>query len=439
MPDGYRSKRRLPNLPIEYMAPGSSSVIKQYVPALAEALGQLRRSPGRNEGWVDGVWRALDEGDPESFEQLRRRLGFARRLAELAELPIEDHAAATAGIFFSELAQLVPSGAGKTTARAWTEYFLRNVDWMAPAFAIVETLETEDWEAAGTDGAVAAKIAVVFDVETASRHRRPLQILQDLFEEAPTEAVARIVPALWSEYGQELCDQHFRRPGSYRVEPSDIRRSLELLKNGQPRTKTAPQPADRTVAPMHFSRQAPTRERPKTARPSIAKRSNASDNNFERRRQALRSGFSEPEHTGDVEHGTEPTWEREEEATMPAQHPPKAELELDGHEDTDDIDLELAASVLRRRPTEGAKAQQEEPMSPTRDISYSRPEPAGSGAVGAQLEDLRAQFAQIQRAAAAGERLLADLAPQLEDLGSWIADIEAVIGRRRRGAGDRVA
>ena len=78
-------------------------------------------------------------------------------------------------------------------------------------------------------------------------------------------------------------------------------------------------------------------------------------------------------------------------------------------------------------------------MSPARDISYTRSDAASSAAIGAQLEDLRAQFAQIQRAAAAGERLLADLAPQLDELGSWIADIEAVIGRRRRGANDRVA
>jgi hypothetical protein len=190
---------------------------------------------------------------------------------------------------------------------------------------------------------------------------------------------------------------------------------------------------------MQLSRQSPPRERPKTARPSISKRANASDNNFERRRQMLRSGLSRPEHSAEIEHeddDPEPAWERVKEAAMPAPHPSETDLELDGHEDTDDIDLELAASVLRRRPPETPSAPQEESMSPAREIAYTRPEPA-SGAVGAQLEDLRAQFAQIQRAAAAGERLLADLAPQLEELGSWIADIEAVIGRRRRG--ERVA
>jgi hypothetical protein len=63
---------------------------------------------------------------------------------------------------------------------------------------------------------------------------------------------------------------------------------------------------------------------------------------------------------------------------------------------------------------------------------------AKAGAEGADItarvEELRSRLASIQRASAEAQQLLASFAPQVEELAAWVADLEAVVGRRHERA-----
>ncbi len=51
-----------------------------------------------------------------------------------------------------------------------------------------------------------------------------------------------------------------------------------------------------------------------------------------------------------------------------------------------------------------------------------------------KLRDVRLQLGEIQRVALDAEQLLTGLAPQLDELAAWIADLDAVVERWRGGA-----
>src|SRR3989337_4346216 len=80
--------------------PASSTTLLR---ALAAALGQLKRSPGRNEAWVESVLRAIERDQPDRYLRLRRRLGFAQRLGDLAQLRVEEQAILAIGLLSYEL------------------------------------------------------------------------------------------------------------------------------------------------------------------------------------------------------------------------------------------------------------------------------------------------------------------------------------------------
>src|SRR3990170_153712 len=82
---------------------GASASSTTLVRSLAAALGQLKRSPGRDEAWVEAVLRAVERDQPDRYLRLRRRLGFAQRLGDLAQLRVEEQAILAIGLLSYEL------------------------------------------------------------------------------------------------------------------------------------------------------------------------------------------------------------------------------------------------------------------------------------------------------------------------------------------------
>ncbi|MGH7486666.1 MAG: hypothetical protein ACREMY_13865, partial [bacterium] len=107
----------------------SSFVIQQLIPTLAGQLARLRRTPGRTHAWVEQALKALERADPQRFERTRRRVGFGRRLGEMAALGPREQAAVVLGLFFHELVDGHGRGKG-ATAEAWLTYLLKSEDWL---------------------------------------------------------------------------------------------------------------------------------------------------------------------------------------------------------------------------------------------------------------------------------------------------------------------
>jgi hypothetical protein len=429
----------------------SSYVIQQLIPALASALARLRRTPSRNEGWVEEALRALEHSDAARYARMRRRIGFARRLGDLAGLDVEETATLTLGLFFHELVDRQPARSRGATGSAWLEYLLRNEDWLAPAFGLCEMIASDEWETLDGRAAIVAKVTAVFDTETLERHERPLHVLEQLGEvESP---IAEVIPLLWSEEGQELCDHHFRRhPRGYKLEAPELRRCLAVLHELAP-TPVAEaaavtpfglsgsmlrKPAEQPVAKAQTPAPAP-RPRAPVARPSTPA---PAGSNFDRRRQALRARsplgrelsaiISPPEQDPereDVEEKViveeliveEPVAETTLTETLVAKMYTPEEPQLPGrHEDEperDDVALAKRGEDL---------------MEQIRTISPVPP-PGRRDALDMmqKLRDVRLQLGQIQRIALDAEQLLTGLAPQLDELAAWIADLDAVVDRWR--------
>ena len=81
---------------------GASTSSTALLRALAGALGQLKRSPGRDEVWVEAVLRTIERDQPDRYLRLRRRLGFAQRLGDLAQLRVEERAVLAIGLLSYE-------------------------------------------------------------------------------------------------------------------------------------------------------------------------------------------------------------------------------------------------------------------------------------------------------------------------------------------------
>lgn len=405
----------------------SSTVIQDLIPAISMSLGQLRRSPGKDEGWVEAALRTLEKERPPIYDRLRRRLGFALRLSELATLDVHERAVMTLGLFFNELAGAQARDGARRPSRPWVEYLLRNEYWLAHSYYIAEALDSPSWSEEADRAIVVAKVAVAFDVETLERHSRPLVVMQQMFVEANTPAAEQIIPILWTEDGQELCDHHFRRQ-AYRVDVQEIKHAFEVLK------RVAPRPLmDEPAAPMRFSTrvpattietQQPEREEyrepiePRRAPPVTREDQGVG---FERQRQALRAGpgwgalLGDPsqgvaEHDREVPTFEEPAYrEPEDEAWEPPVLPAPEPLPV-------------------RAP---AKAPEEVPPMTMRSIPSSGASRNDHVDISAKVEELRVQLEKIQRTAMDAQRVLDTLTPQIEEFGSWAADLEAVVGRWR--------
>lgn len=409
--------------------------MEDLIPPLAAALDQLRRSPGKNAAWAEGVLGALKRDRPASYDRLRRRLGFAGRLADLARLGEEERATMSLGLFFHELIGDAPREDAAKPARAWTEYLLRNEDWLIPCFRVSEALHSPNWDDIDARAAVVAKVAAIFDLETLERHSRPLQVMQSLPTDGPTPAVEQIVPLLWSEDGQALCDHHFRqRAKGYTLDAGNIRDSLELLKPASPRPA-----AETPVAPLRLSGSAIGKAKTKNVRKPDPRADVevTPSGNFERRRRALRSSSARNGLLGGDSARTSPQEAEEPSDERTEGTRGESAAQESAHGDSG-AEFRLPATRSTRETEQTSptapEPREEEDME-IQSISSARAERPDSVDVAEKLRALRSQFDQIQRVAAEGQKLLDSLAPQLEELASWIVDLETLVDRWKGHAG----
>lgn len=412
---------------MEEQTPSNAAVFQQLIPALSASLGQLRRSPGRSDSWVDPSLRALERDHPSLNDRLRRRLGFALRLSELATLDVRERAVLTLGLFFHELADEQARGASRQPSRPWTDYLVRNEYWLAPCYHLAQALDSPNWSEEADRAVVVAKVAIAFDVETLERHGRPLIIMQEMFVNAQSEAAEQIIPILWTEEGQELCDHHFRRQ-SYRVDVNEVKHSLDALKRAAPRPVM-----DEPQAPLRFSTRplgrpqaqpgAKSAPRERSERP-IAVPSNGASMDFDRRRQALRAGPGWGALLGDPS----ASYQDEEELPPPIDEepePPEAEVW------TPPIPEPAAPEptpIPKRQAPIAREVREEEPPMAMPSIASAKAGADGAD-ITSRVNELRTQLDKIQRTSAEAQQVLASLAPQMEEFAAWVADLEAVVGR----------
>ena len=399
-------------------SPSSTTLLR----ALAAALGQLKRSPGRDEARVEAVLRAVERDQPDRYLRLRRRLGFAQRLGDLAQLRVEEQAILAIGLLSYELIGDRPPRNPPATG-PWVDYLSRNSHWLGPSLRVCEAIYAFGWEEVESRPALIARFVVTFDKRTLEKLERPIQVLQALIASAQASPVEQITPLLWSEDGQALCDFHFRRHADgYRLDVHDVRRSLELLKHVLPApalpetSAPAPRPVERKAA---------------KAAPREGVRATASVN-FERRRQALRSSSTKAgllsSDGGSAARVDKPAADvddaapEEAEADNAAANRPPEEPSAVRHEinATQSRQEELMDRLQMSAPPDGQRE--------TFDLVK-------------RLETIGAELDQIQRLATDAQALLRDVAPQVQELASWVAELETVVSRwkARAGPSERVA
>lgn len=388
--------------------------------ALAAALGTLRRSPGKDEAWVESVLRIVERDHPERFDRMRRRLGLVQRLGGVAQLRVEEEAIATAGLFCYELiGERMPTA---SPAGPWLDYLYRNERWLGPCLRVCESLYATTWEEIESRAALIARFVAAYDKRTIEQHERPLQVIRELVESSQTEEGDRLGPLVWSEDGQELCDYHFRHNGEYPLDAKNVRRNLELLK------RVLPAPATASVAsragPVR-SATSPAVERARKTHGEEAAPVQASAN-FERRRQALRSTRAEVNGADERDTPSEAVATIEDDHEEIEALPPAAIVEEPEHTA---LAPQLQELEARRAAREETFRQQEEVMD--RSQIAALPSIDGEGInVTRRIETVRAQLDQIRRLAIDTQEMLADLAPQVEELAAWVAEVESVLHRR---------
>jgi len=392
------------------MGTSSTSLSHELIPQLATSLGQVRRVPGKGDEWVTHVIAALEREHDPRFERMRRRIGFARKLSDMAELAAEDIALATLGLFFHELLPAKPNGV--KAARTWRDYFWRNEEWLQPALDICEAVRSPEWPETESAAQTVAKVAAVYDSQTLDQHERTLQVVEAIVAAAQGRAAQRIVDLLWTEEGQELCDHHFRRhPRGYRLDPEEIRRCIAMLYRVTPRFSS-----DVPIQPLRFSgSHMPQANHKEVATPMVpAQHQPTAFDNFDRRREALRS------------RGTE-------------QDPAVDSLEQDKElEPAESEDVEEPLIKTDRPETQSSRPGRNVQQGEERMNQITSLNPNGRGRLDAlqlteRLQQLRIQLGQIQQIAAQAEDLIAGIAPQMDEFGARIADVEAVMDRWQQG------
>jgi hypothetical protein len=406
----------------------STSIIQELIPQLSGSLGQLRRVPGKGDVWVTHVITTLEKERDPRFERMRRRIGFAQRLGTLADIPDEDIALATLGLFFHELLPLKPNGV--KVARPWRQFLLRNEDWLRPAFEVCETVRYRSWAELEDAAEIVAKVAAVYDSETLDRHQRPMVVAESIMAEAEGRDAQRIVDLLWTEDGQALCDHHFRRhPRGYRLDPKDIRSALAALYNVTPHisSEIAVQ-SMRSGGTARRGKQETEVEQPLAA----PDKENGPLGNFDRRREALRTRTSE----ADSSTGETPTYDEFEKAERDDVEPSRIEAKLREMESaeqqtelvSEDVEDPHRGQTQTREP-EPIGRQREERMNQLATISPASHARGDALDVRDRLQELRIQLGQIQQIAAQAEQLLDGIAPQIDEFAARISDVEAVMDR----------
>jgi len=407
--------------------------------AAAAALGRVRRSPGRGERWVEKVWQTTEQDRPRTYDRLRRRIGFARKLAELARLNPKEQAAVTTGLFLHVLIADTPERDLERAPPAWSEYFLRNIDWLRPALDVCYAVQSPAWEDEDRLPVVVGRVSALFDQEILEDHKRPLEVMAALRDDPPTAAVEEITSLLWTEPGQALCDRHFRRhPRTYKMDGAEIRRAMEQLRPALSHSIAA-QPSRLSAdvaqaAPRRNGQQHAEETRP--GRHQIEPPVRVSDA-FQRRRQALRGaspieGVPEEAQAHRARHHEEEPQVHHD--LTHAETPARAAAHTPAATADDELTAKVNAIIERAReraddPPPRAHNDEEADMDNIRSITAARAERQDDFDLTEKMDELRTQLRQIQRLAVQAEELLASLAPQLDEFSSALVHLESMVQR----------
>jgi hypothetical protein len=293
---------------------------------------------------------------------------------------------------------------GARQARPWKDYLLRNEEWLRPALLACHAIRSKPLSGLASPSEVVAKVAVSFDEETLERAGRPLQVADTMVRSTEGTQAQHILELLWSEEGQALCDHHFRRhPKGYRLESNDIREALRVLYRApaQPR-------ASLEVQNVGFSARKARKidhQEVQQAMPEPVK--DEAFQNLDRRRQALRSKSNGIEEAV----AAKPTGFREPDAYD--EQPP---------------DETWTPPPPERRRAQGSTEGEQRVERLTTLEGNSRQE---SLELIERMQQLRIELGKIQASAEQAEKLLAGLAPKIDEFASWIAEMETVMGRWR--------
>jgi len=431
--------------------------------AAAAALSRVRRSPGRGEAWMVKVWQSVEADRPKTYDRLRRRIGFSRRLGELAHLNEEEQAAVSTGLFLHGLIADTVERDLERPAPAWVEYFLRNIDWLTPALNVCHAVQAPAWEDEDRLPVVVGQVSALFDHEILEDHKRPLEVMATLRADPPTAAVEEIASLLWTEAGQALCDRHFRRhPRTYKLDADEMRRTVERLRPAAHHsiTEIAAQPLRLSTslgqaAPRRNGqkKQAESEDRQAPVRVSDA---------FQRRRQALRGTSpiegvpqgaqahrarhheEEPDVEHDQSHGDTAARHRAQppDATADEALTAKVNAIIERARDRAEEDArQPARAEIAEEHTPRNDIDEENAMDNIRSITAARADRHEDLELTEKVDELRSQLRQIQRLAVQAEELLASLAPQLDEFASALVHLETMVQRLKGhdGAAERAA
>src|SRR3990170_6924737 len=192
---------------------GASASSTTLPRALAAALGQFKRSPGRDEAWVEAVLRAVERDQPDRYLRLRRRLGFAQRLGDLAQLRVEEQAILAIGLLSYELMGDRPPR-NPSASGPWVDYLSRNSHWLGPSLRVCEAIGAFGWEEVESRPALIARFVVTFDKRTLEKLERPIQVLQALIasaQAAPRPVERKAAKAVTREGVRAAASANFER------------------------------------------------------------------------------------------------------------------------------------------------------------------------------------------------------------------------------------
>jgi hypothetical protein len=329
------------------------------------------------------------------------------------------------------------------------------------------------------DASLVARTALEFDTGTFVRNRSPLQMLHALREAAEGEAQTKVLEALLSEEGQELCIAHARgvRHRSVSV-PKLLNEALQALKPGRPRVAVK----EEVVAPTRISGRAlgSGQRRQEAAREDVEATLRAAKSEaFDKRRQALRAGRSpkglrfegadgaherpvQNGHDGRADAADDAGKQRSEEALGEAPHaaPEARAPESVTRPETPPDDLDIASEAPDVEPA-AAEARDEEPVAEEAPAAETKQDHNGQGGglwlpptyhdaapreeaptmqtsapdtqLAERVEALRARLEQIERSVAEAQQILSGLAPELEGLATWMEELESVVTRWKHG------
>ncbi len=371
-----------------------------HLSALAAALGELHRAPGNSPAWLSRVLHSLNRNRPDSYDSLRRRIGLSRRLADLAELPDKDAAVVTLGLLFHVVLGRLSSEPVPKPRRNWLEYLEREA-WLNPPLELAQSVVGQTQS--DSFATAFARAVVVVDTAAHGRRLKPLQVIQSLREDAETASELRVAELLATEGGQELCDVHVRSRGEhYVLESGEMKAAAELLQ------KVAPSSPRRDVGPA--GRVGRTRPGPEAAWSDL-----------ERRRKDLQAAAGAADQGDPKPTTTEQSAMAKQKRDRPADHDEVQDRKLfsmvksGGTVDIDDaLPTESEEAPMQNRQPSNAEA--------THDVERT-------------LDELRQRLFQIGQATAEAQELLTTLAPQMEELSSWMSDLDTIVERwKGRGA-----